>query len=243
MFRLEDFYWWFTGRRRLVEEILTCYKAARKEDAPPIRILDVGCGTGANLAMFSKHGEALGVDVSAMAVELCRRERKLDARVAPVEHLPFPDAHFDVITALDVLEHVDNDLIALAELRRVAHPDALFIVTVPAYNFLWSEHDEALQHRRRYMATGLRRRLTAAGFDVMRTSYYVSTLFFPILLARIFQGLFRTREEPKTSLQILPPWLNSIFAATLDFERVLMNVINLPFGTSIVAWARPMAKE
>ena len=247
MFRLEDFYWWFVGRRRLVEEVLIKHKQARQKQAgatdQPLRILDVGCGTGANLAMLAKHGEAIGVDVSQLAVDRCREQRNLDARVARVEELPFPDAYFDVITAMDVLEHTDDDRVALRELKRVSKPDALQIFTVPAYNFLWSEHDEALHHRRRYMATTLRRRLTAAGFDVMRTSYYVTLLFFPILAIRLFQGLFRTQDEPKTSLHVLPGWLNSLFELTLEIERSLMAVINLPFGVSIVAWARPAVES
>jgi len=242
MFRVEDFYWWFVGRRNLVEEIVARFQNS-KGSGTPLKILDVGCGTGANLAMLAKYGEAIGVDSSQLAVDLCREHRKLDARFARVEQLPFPDAHFDIITAMDVLEHTDDDRQALKELRRVAKPDSLFISTVPAYNFLWSEHDEALQHRRRYVASTLRRRMTAAGFDVIRTSYFVTLLLLPILAVRIFQGLFRTQDEPKTSLQILPEWLNAIFAATLEFERALMHVFNLPVGVTVIAWARPRAEK
>jgi hypothetical protein len=107
------------------------------------------------------------------------------------------------VTALDVLEHTDDDLLSLREMGRVIKPAGLLLITVPAYGFLWSEHDEALKHRRRYTAHELRNKLTVSGFEVVRTSYFITTLFFPILALRIWQGLRKRSTRPKTALEIL----------------------------------------
>src|SRR5205085_7976188 len=168
----------------------------------------------------------------------CERRGVSGVRQGLVEELPFPDAFFDVITALDVLEHTDDDLLALKELRRVAKPGALIISTVPAYGFLWSEHDEALQHRRRYSAHELRNKMTVSGLDVERCTYFVTLLFWPILAVRIAQGLLKKSTSPKTAIHVLPAPVNSLLLMLLDLERWILNGMNLPFGVTIVATAR-----
>jgi ubiquinone/menaquinone biosynthesis C-methylase UbiE len=239
MYKLEDFYWWFVGRRRLVCEILQKESAGGK----PLKILDVGCGTGANMLAFSGHGEVHGVDPSSQAVTFCQRRSVTGVEQASIENLPYPDSFFDVITILDVLEHTDDDLAALKEVKRVAKPDALIISTVPAYGFLWSEHDEALQHRRRYSAHEVRNKMTVCGFDVERSSYFVTLLFWPIFLMRIAQGLAKDSTSPKTAIHVLPPWLNSFLLKLLDVERWILRGLNLPFGVTIVTTARAMKKR
>ena len=181
MYRLEDVYWWFIARRQLAVEVLTRELASR----PEAEILDVGCGTGSNLEAFSGLGHATGVDMSPEALSFCRARGARRVTFSEIERLPFADASFDVVTAMDVLEHVDDDLAALAELRRVLRPGGLLLATVPAYGFLWSEHDEALKHRRRYTAHELRNKLTVRDFAVERTSYFITALFFPILAMRL----------------------------------------------------------
>ena len=156
-----------------------------------------------------------------------------------VESLPFSSSVFDIVTALDMLEHVDNDLAALDELLRVTNEQGVLVITVPAYGFLWSEHDEALKHRRRYTAHELRNKLTISGFDVVRTSYFISTMFLPILALRIWQGIRKDSTRPKTSIYVLPRWINASLVGLLAFERRLFQRFNLPFGVSIVATARP----
>jgi ubiquinone/menaquinone biosynthesis C-methylase UbiE len=238
MYKLEDFYWWFVGRRRLVCDIL----GNESTNGEPLRILDVGCGTGANMLAFSAHGEVHGVDPSSQAVTFCERRSVSRVKQASVENLPYPDSFFDVVTILDVLEHTDDDLAALKEVKRVAKPNALIISTVPAYGFLWSEHDEALQHRRRYSAHEVRNKMTVCGFDVERSSYFVTLLFWPIFLMRIFQGLAKDSTSPKTAIHVLPTWLNSLLLRLLDVERWMLRGFNLPFGVTIVATARATKK-
>jgi ubiquinone/menaquinone biosynthesis C-methylase UbiE len=234
MYKLEDFYWWFVGRRRLVTEILR----GEAEKGKALKILDVGCGTGANMLAFSKHGEVYGVDRSGEAVGFCQRRGVDRVKQATVEELPFPDSFFDVITVLDVLEHTDDDLAALKELGRVAKPGALVISTVPAYGFLWSEHDEALQHRRRYSAHEVRNKMTVSGLEVERSTYFVTLLFWPIFAMRIVQGLLKKSTSPKTAIHVLPQWLNTALRMLLDLERGMLRLFNLPFGVTILATAR-----
>ena len=235
MYDLEDEYWWFVARRKLVQEIVT----GELEDRSGARLLDVGCGTGSNLAAMGESSNSFGIDMSTEALTYCRRRGIEGVVHSRVETLPFPDESFEVITALDMLEHTDDDLAALAELRRVLEPDALLLITVPAYGFLWSEHDEALKHRRRYTAHELRNKLTVTGFTVERSTYFITALFFPILFMRVLQGLRKRSTQPQTSVQLLPGWLNSILIFMLDLERMLIRHFNLPFGVSILALARP----
>ncbi|HLG18014.1 MAG TPA: class I SAM-dependent methyltransferase [Blastocatellia bacterium] len=233
MYKLETFYWWFVARRKLLASIIKEISASG-----PSSILDVGCGTGINYSVLSKFGDAVSSDASEEAVEFSRRRGVTSLVRSRVESLSFASSSFDVITALDVLEHIDNDLAALEELRRIMKDRGLLVITVPAYGFLWSEHDEALHHRRRYAASELRNKLTRAGFEVERITYFITFLFFPILIMRFFNSLFKKSVHPKTSHIILPAWLNRLLIWVLDFERVLLNWINFPFGVSLVCLAR-----
>jgi SAM-dependent methyltransferase len=238
MYGLEDSYWWYVARRQLAVELLRD-EIKRRSGA---RILDVGCGTGANLGAFDRLGQATGIDASIEALNFCRSRGMNTVAQSVIEELPFVPRTFDVVTALDVLEHTDDDLRALREIHRVCRTGGLLLATVPAYGFLWSEHDEALKHRRRYMAHELRNKLTITGFEVVRTSYFISTIFFPILALRLWQGLRKSSTHPRTSLVMLPGWINAALVDLLSLERRLFQRMNLPFGVSIVALARARSK-
>jgi len=236
MYRLETSYWWYVARRSLAVEVLKKEIGSRN----PVRILDVGCGTGANATAFDNLAPTVGLDASLDALHFCQKRGLREITLSPVENLPFGGGTFDIVTALDVLEHTDDDLDALREIRRVTKTQGLLLITVPAYGFLWSEHDEALKHRRRYTAHELRNKLTEAGYDVVRTSYFISTLFFPILVLRVWQGLSKKSTHPRTSIVVLPNWINASLIGLLALERKLFQHLNIPFGVSIVALARPV---
>ena len=236
MYQLENSYWWHVARRELAVQLLK----HEIDGQNSVRILDVGCGTGANVNAFAQLAPTVGIDASIAALHFCRTRGLKAVSLSAVEELPFGSGTFDIVTALDVLEHTDDDLRSLREVHRVTKHRGLVLITVPAYGFLWSEHDEALKHRRRYTAHELRNKLTVSGFDVVRTSYFISTLFFPILTLRIWQGLRKDATHPKTSIQVLPDWLNNSLIALLGLERKLFHLMNLPFGVSIVALARPV---
>jgi ubiquinone/menaquinone biosynthesis C-methylase UbiE len=236
MYQLENTYWWYVARRELAVQLLKDEINGRG----PVRILDVGCGTGANAYAFARIAPTFGVDASMDALHFCQNRGIETLTLSPVEELPFDFRSFDIVTALDVLEHTDDDLTSLREIHRVTKDGGLVLITVPAYGFLWSEHDEALKHRRRYTAHELRNKLVVTGFEVMRTSYFIATLFFPILALRIWQGLRKDSTRPKTSIYVLPDWINNSLIALLTLERKVFHRMNLPFGVSIVALARPV---
>jgi SAM-dependent methyltransferase len=169
LFAIEDAHWWFRGRRAVIAALL------RAADLPTWpRILDVGCGTGRNLQEYARMGRAEGVDPSRLAVDFCRANGLTSVREAGVEHLPYDDANFDLVCASDVLEHVSDDAAALRELRRVAGPRSTLLVTVPAYRWLWSRHDEGHGHRRRYTRRGIVTLAEANGWRCRRASYFNS---------------------------------------------------------------------
>src|SRR6266478_204705 len=239
MYKLESFYWWFVARRRLLDSFVSVIAHEFKRPT----ILDVGCGTGINFSVLGKHGLTFSSDASEEALRFSK-SRGIDGLVrSHIGSLPFMASTFDIVTALDVLEHVDDDLCALDELLRVTSEGGMLVITVPAYGFLWSEHDEALHHRRRYAASELRNKLTNAGFEVQRISYYITFLFFPILFMRFVQSVSKKSVHAKTSHVLLPKWLNSLLIAILGFERVLLRWMNFPFGVSIVCLARKRAKD
>ncbi|HSF25871.1 MAG TPA: class I SAM-dependent methyltransferase [Blastocatellia bacterium] len=239
MYKLESFYWWFVARRKLLESLML---AVTNEFTNPV-ILDVGCGTGMNFSVLSRFGDTFSSDSAGEALWFCK-SRGLGGLVqSDGESLPFSSASFDVVTALDVLEHLDNDLDAMRELLRVTKENGVLVITVPAYGFLWSEHDEALHHRRRYAASELRNKLTNAGFEVERITYYITLLFFPILFLRFVQSVSKKSIQAKTSHMILPGWLNRFLIWILGFERQLLRWMNLPFGVSLVCLARKVGSD
>jgi len=229
----EDSYWWFVGRRGIVDRILSRFV---KQVGVAV---DIGCGSGRNLQLLSKHaGLTLGMDRSLAALEAAAARGMPVAR-ADAQVLPLPDCSVDLLAALDVLEHLDDDMRALAEFQRVLRPNGFLLVTVPAYRFLWSEHDEALMHRRRYVASELHIKLVRSGFRLLKRSYAVFFAFFPIVFYRLFRGLVpKSPLEPKVSYMMLPGSLNKLLAAMLGFEGWMMGGLNLPWGTSIVTLAQ-----
>jgi SAM-dependent methyltransferase len=234
LFRVEQSHWWHIGRRKIlagfVEEI--CRQVT---DRRP-RILDVGCGTGANLLMLSKYGDAEGVDVSEDALAFCR-ERGLDkVRLGAGEELPYEDATFDLVTAFDVVEHMDDDLAGLREMRRVLRPGGRVLLFVPTFMFLWGVQDDVSHHRRRYRLPELQRVLEEAGFEMERATYANITFFLPILLVRKLMRLtgIKTESENKITISALNGVLGRVFGA----ESWLLRYMNLPFGVSGLCVAR-----
>jgi SAM-dependent methyltransferase len=228
LFRVEQSHWWHIGRRRILATFVE--NICREVTDRRARILDVGCGTGANLLMLSKYGDAEGVDVSEDALAFCR-ERGLDkVKLGAAEQLPYDDATFDLVTAFDVVEHIDDDLAGLKEMRRVLRPGGRVLLFVPTFMFLWGLQDDVSHHRRRYRLSELRRVLEQAGFEIERSTYANITFFFPILFIRKLMRLTGIKAESENNINV--PAFNSVLGALLGAESWILRYANLPFGVS-----------
>lgn len=228
LYALEDRHWWFRGRRAVIWSLLGGVELPRNA-----RLLDAGCGTGRNLVEYRALGHGWGVDPSPHAVASCRERGLLDVTEAGLEALPFDDQQFDLMLACDVLEHVERDTDALVELSRVAAPRGRLLITVPAYQWLWSYHDESHHHHRRYTLTRLRRLVMAAGWRVERATYFNSVLLPPIAVARSLTG--RKAGAPmRSDYDLAPKLLNGILELPMLAEaRAIARGVSFPAGVSI----------
>jgi SAM-dependent methyltransferase len=235
MFDLEDTYWWFVARRELVRDLLLRHR----RDRGNMRILDVGCGTGATLKMIGDLGAAIGIDASPEALHFCRRRGIESLARGTAQALPTGPESVDVVLALDLLEHLQDDRAAAREFARVLRPGGVLIATVPALPELWSEHDEALAHVRRYRAARLRSILSDADFRIERLSYAITGLLAPIALLRLVQRVLpRKRGAPQTAFIVPPRPINKLLILLLRLERMWLSRFNLPVGVSLVVVAR-----
>ncbi len=234
MYRVEESHWWFVGRRRILSSFVE--RIVKSLDQTQPRILDVGCGTGANLEMLSRFGSAEGVDVSAEALEFCEARGLRNVRQGEAEHLPYEDSSFDLVTGLDVVEHLDDDLAGLKEMRRALRPDGRALLFVPAFMFLWGVQDDISNHRRRYTLAGLKDVVSRAGFEVERATYANITFFLPILVGRLLMRLTGYRPASENNLTV--GFLNGVLGSIFGVEAPLLRYLNFPFGVSIICVAR-----
>jgi SAM-dependent methyltransferase len=234
MFRIEQSHWWYTGRRKILASFLEDI-CRRVTDRRP-RILDVGCGTGANLLMLSEFGDAEGVDVSEDALAFCRARGLEKVKLGAAEKLPYDDGTFDLVTALDVVEHLDDDLAGLREMRRVLRPGGRVLLFVPTFMFLWGLQDDVSNHRRRYRMPELGRVLEQAGFEVERMTYANITFFMPILTMRKLMRLTGIKAESENNINVSA--LNGVLARVLGAESWFLKYANIPFGVSGLCVAR-----
>jgi len=236
MFRIEESHWWYTGRRKILSSFVEDICRHVTDRRP--RILDVGCGTGANLLMLSKYGDAEGVDVSEDALAFCRERGLENVKLGAAEELPYDDGTFDLVTALDVVEHLDDDLAGLREMRRVLRPGGRVLLFVPTFMFLWGLQDDVSNHRRRYRMPELRRVLEQAGFEIERTTYANITFFMPILAMRKLMRLTGIKAESENNINVSA--LNGVLARMLGAESRVLKYTNIPFGVSGLCVARKM---
>jgi len=235
MDRVEDSHWWFVGRRAILESFLKSIVAKFRIPHSELRILDVGCGTGANLEMLSQFGSAEGVDVSDDALEFCRK-KGLTVQKGLAETLPYEDETFDVTTALDVIEHLDDDIAGLKEMFRVTKTGGYSLIFVPAFMWLWGVQDDISNHRIRYTKKQIVERLEKVGYTVERATYANFTFFAPILGGRTIMKLTGIKPESENNITI--SGLNGVFGKLFSAERFILNKMNFPFGVSIVITAR-----
>ena len=228
---IEDRHWWYLGRRRIVREILGSVPLPR-----PARLLDVGCGGGANLELLATLGSVTGLEPSEAALVAARQRGVGEIVEGRIETMPFDDESFDVATSLDVLEHLDDDRLGLRELRRVVKQGGYLLATVPAYPRLWSLHDVANEHRRRYVRRTLLCAAQATGWRPRRITFF-NAILLPLMAAhRMWQREGRRHGvAPVSDFQLTPPWLNGLLELPLRAEgRLIGSGRNLPAGLSLL---------
>ena len=263
MHALETDYWWFVGRRALISRLLGATRPALPTDAP--QLVDIGCGTGANLPMLrhavGAQGAVFGLDFSPLALQWARDQgdlsgglngdstESLDAGSVHLSQgdalaLPLRDGCADIVTMLDVLEHLSDDGKALREVRRILRPGGALVLSVPAYQHLWSAHDEALHHFRRYEKSSLNRALQKAGFRVWRLSFAMSVMPPVAWFWRRFILPFAARRPRDASrhsqgavLPPVPPLINRMLVRYVGAEGAIIPRRPLRFGTSLIAVA------
>lgn len=236
MRRVEDAHWWFAGRRKLIETAVERCFDQMPESPTARRILDVGCGTGANLELLARYGECEGVDVSDAALAFCRDRGLTRVHKGAAEELPFEDNSFDMVTGLDVVEHLDDDVKGLSEMRRVLRPGGFAVLFVPAFMFLWGVQDDVSHHRRRYTLPALREALVRAGLTPEWDSYANLTFFAPILVGRMLMRA--TGVKPASENNINVDALNGVFGRLLGAERHVLRRARLPLGVSAISISR-----
>lgn len=236
MMAADERHWWYRGRRRVLRAAIE-----RLPLVAGARLLDAGCGSGRMLDELARYGRVTGVDLSSEAVA-ASRARGHDVVRAAIEAMPFGDGAFDLVTCLDVIEHTPDDLATLAELRRVTRPGGLLIATVPAYQVLWSWHDEVNRHFRRYDGPALRAAAQSAGWDVVGDTHFNGLLLAPAAAVRIVQR--RRSAHARSDLALTPPALNRLLELPLRLEsHVVAAGGRLPAGLSLLAVLRRAARS
>jgi SAM-dependent methyltransferase len=233
MLAVDEDHWWYRGRRRVIAAALQ--RLALPSD---LAVLDAGCGSGRTLRELARYGRVAAIELDPDAASLAAGRGDYDVRVAALPDVPWPAESFDLITCLDVIEHVEGDVAALAELRRVARPSAVLLVTVPAYPLLWSRHDVANHHFRRYTRRALSTALVAAGWRLRHITSFNALLLAPAAAVRLAQR-GRIPEQARVSdLQLGPLWLNRLLELPLHAEASwLRGGRALPFGLSLMTVA------
>jgi SAM-dependent methyltransferase len=232
MLDVDEQHWWYRGRRRVIRAELD--RLRLPADA---RILDAGCGSGRTLEDLAAYGQVSGLELNPDAAEVARGRGCGEVQIGRLEQLPWTDDSFHLITCLDVIEHVPDDRAALRELRRVTKPGGWLVATVPAYQALWSSHDEANHHYRRYERTTFRAAVEDAGWQLTRMTSFNTILFPAAAAVRLAQRRLRRQngDSPDFDLRLGPAWLNRALERPLRMEASwLSRGRTLPAGLSLL---------
>jgi SAM-dependent methyltransferase len=233
--QIEDTHWWFRGRRAIFRDLLRDVGLGARS-----RILDIGFGTGSMLTFLGDYGTVFGMDMSVDAIRFARTRCARPMLLGDITQVPVRTGAYDLVTAFDIIEHVDDDRAALAELRRVCRPGGHALLTVPAFQFLWGNQDVISHHKRRYTAHELRTRVEDAGFRV-RTLTYFNALLFPVVaavrVARRLRGAPPPDEVQSDFTMTKPGLVNDVLTRVFAAEGKLVTRMRLPVGVSVLCLA------
>ncbi|MBF0289571.1 MAG: class I SAM-dependent methyltransferase [SAR324 cluster bacterium] len=231
MFEAEDAHWWFVSKRKFAEVLLSAAK-----QSGPLKILDVGCGTGAMSVFLQQYGSVVSMDFSELALSFCKKRNLRQVCRGDALQLPFMEDSFDVVTVFDVLYHqwIKDDVLALKEFHRILKPNGKLLVTDSAFSFLSGKHDQFVLARERYTVEQMEVRLKQAGFQVCKKSYAFFFTFPVVLMVRLIE---RFRDKVQTDVSLPSPFVNQFFLKVITLEALLLRYIQFPWGSSILILA------
>jgi len=231
-YKIENEHWWFAARQKILWNFISQNLSLTQKS----KVLDVGCGTGAILDTFTKHFEAYGQDVSEQAVDFCKQRGLQNVFRGYLNELPSHLNEFDLVTAFDVVEHIEDDFGVLKQMHSLLKTNGNVLITVPAFQMLWGAHDVVTHHKRRYVKATLRAVMEKAGFEIVRMSYF-NFFLFPVAVARRIQAKITKVDEAK-DLEMPSPRLNGILKSVFEMEKNILPTINFPVGLSLIAIGR-----
>ncbi|MCX7829504.1 MAG: class I SAM-dependent methyltransferase [Acidobacteria bacterium] len=227
-------FWWFLGRRDFFQKIL------KKEFRTKLDLgVDIGCGPGTNESLYSDFAEIwISLDYSKESFKKWERNNPAFPVLADICSIPLKQQSSDVCFLLDVLEHLPEEKKSLKEINRIMKKDSALLLSVPAFNNLWSYHDEQAGHKRRYRKRDIQNLAGETGFKIIKCYYFNAFLFLPILIVRKIMKL-SSRGKNTLEINLSPRWLDKYFYLILKIENLInLNIFKIPFGTSIVAILR-----
>ncbi len=237
---LERNHWWFVAREKIISNYIRRLIQKEQLSDMNLNILNIGCGPGRSSEYLSQFGKVTSVEYDKFCCEFASQKTGLEIINGSITELPFTENSFDLVCAFDVIEHVENDQLAVTEMKRVVKKDGVVFITVPAYMSLWSHHDVINHHFRRYKLPEIKKLfLTVNDGKMIFSSYFNTFLFPPIYAFRKLSNLFKTGEKRAGSGSdfeaFKPGLLNNILFAIMHFETKFINSnISLPFGVSIL---------
>lgn len=236
--RAEESHFWFRGFRWFVEPEL----ARAMHNRSAARLLDCGCGTGANLAMLQRFGEAFGFDLTWNGLQLGHQLGRRRLSRASIGAIPFPDSIFDVVTSFDVFQCLPDpvEYDAIRELRRVLKPDGQVLLNVAALDILKGNHSVLSEEVRRYTPARLRALVEGAGFVIERLTFVHAGIFPLMLPVRLVQRFKGGDSVPagEFDISVPPAPVNAALTGLVSIEAALLRVVNMPIGSSVFCRAR-----
>ena len=229
LYRIESGHWWYKARRKIIYNLIKQYRLSSSKD---IKILDTGCGTGMLLKELETLGVCYGIDISQMAVDFCKKRGIGNVQIADTANIPYSENTFDIVIALDVIEHIKDDEEALKEIYRVLKPQGMAIIAVPAFMFLWGVTDVISHHYRRYTLSELRKKIENRRFSIIRSSYFNTFLIPFIALVRL--GARRLHIPMESEASEGKGLINYVLFLIFYVESILFRYINFPFGVSAI---------